>query len=239
MSNESPRYPFRVRWWENDTSYAATKGKSGWDFYEKEAESIRWSKISSTPRLIARAEASLAEGKYIQELPAAESQPPIHEVQFYSCFISYSSKDQPFAARLHADLQNKGVRCWFAPHNIQGGKKIHEQIDDAIRLYDRLLLILSEHSIESEWVLTEVANARKRERRESRRMLFPVRLVDFERLHDWVSFDADTGKDFAREIREYYVPDFSNWKDHDSYQREFDRLLRDLKAEEQFASPAT
>jgi len=33
-------------------------------------------------------------------------------------FISYSSKDQAFAERLHADLQNKGVRCWFAPHDL-------------------------------------------------------------------------------------------------------------------------
>src|SRR5262245_12241432 len=49
-------------------------------------------------------------------------------IQFYSCFISYSTKDQEFAARLHDNLQGKGVRCWFAPHDIRGGKKIHEQI---------------------------------------------------------------------------------------------------------------
>jgi len=63
-------------------------------------------------------------------------------LEFYSCFISYSTKDQEFADRLYADLQNKGVRCWFAPHDIQAGKKIHEQIDEAIRRYERLLLIL-------------------------------------------------------------------------------------------------
>lgn len=39
------------------------------------------------------------------------------------------------------------------------------------------------------------------------------------------------GKDSAREIREYYIPDFSEWKtDHDKYKGEFDKLLRDLKA---------
>ena len=75
-------------------------------------------------------------------------------IEFYSCFISYSTKDQEFADRLYADLQNKGVRCWFAPHDIQGGRKIHEQIDEAIRLHDKLLLILSEHSMNSEWVKT-------------------------------------------------------------------------------------
>jgi len=87
-------------------------------------------------------------------------------IQFYSCFISYSTKDQDFADRLYADLQNKGVRCWFAPHDVQGGRKLHEQIDEAIRLHDKLLLILSPHSMESEWVKTEIAKARKREVRD-------------------------------------------------------------------------
>jgi uncharacterized protein YjbI with pentapeptide repeats len=75
--------------------------------------------------------------RLIEYLPSLLNQ----AIQFYSCFITYSTKDQEFADRLHADLQNKGVRCWFAPHEIQGGKKIYEQIDEAIRLYDRLLLI--------------------------------------------------------------------------------------------------
>jgi hypothetical protein len=41
------------------------------------------------------------------------------------------------------------------------------------------------------------------------------------------------GKDSAREIREYFIPDFSRWKDHDSCRKAFERLLRDLKAEAQ------
>lgn len=151
-------------------------------------------------------------------------------IEFYSCFISYSTKDQAFADRLYADLQNKGVRCWFAPHDVQGGRKLHEQIDEAIRLHDKLLLILSPHSMQSEWVKTEIAKARKREVRDQRRVLFPIRLAPFETLRDWECFDADTGKDSAREIREYFIPDFSNWKDHDSYQEAFQRLISDLKA---------
>jgi uncharacterized protein YjbI with pentapeptide repeats len=151
-------------------------------------------------------------------------------IEYYSCFISYSTRDQEFAERLHADLQAKGVRCWFAPHDIQSGKKIHEQIDEAIRLHDRLLLILSEHSMNSEWVKTELAKARKRETTEGKRVLFPVRLVGIERLRDWECFDGDTGKDSAREIREYFIPDFSQWKEHDSYRVGLGRLVSDLKA---------
>lgn len=42
--------------------------------------------------------------RFIDYMPALLQQ----EVQFYSCFISYSVKDQDFADRLHADLQAKG-----------------------------------------------------------------------------------------------------------------------------------
>jgi len=96
-------------------------------------------------------------------------------IEYYSCFISYSTKDQAFADRLYADLQAKGVRCWFAPHDIMGGRKIHEQIDEAIRVHDKLLLILSEHSMASNWVGTEIANARERERGRRNRCCFPSR----------------------------------------------------------------
>ena len=151
-------------------------------------------------------------------------------VQFYSCFISYSSKDQAFADRLHADLQARGVRCWFAPHDIQGGRKAHEQIDEAIKVYDKLLLILSDASMSSNWVKTEIADARAKEAQETRQMLFPITMVPFDEVRAWKLFDADTGMDSAREIREYFIPDFSNWKDHDLYTKAFERLVRDLKA---------
>ena len=153
-------------------------------------------------------------------------------IEFYSCFISYSTKDQDFAERLHADLQAKGVRCWFAPEDIQGGRKLHEQIEQAIRHYDKLLLVLSEHSMGSEWVKTEIYHAGQDEIRSQRRKLFPISLVDFQTVREWTAFDADTGKDMGREVREYFVPDFSAWKEHDAYQKAFDRLLRDLKAGE-------
>jgi hypothetical protein len=152
-------------------------------------------------------------------------------LDFYSVFISYSTKDQEFADRLYADLQARGVRCWFAPRDIQGGRKVHEQIDEAIRIYDKLVLILSDASMNSPWVKTEIANARARETQQKRQMLFPITLVPFDRIRAWKCFDADTGIDSAREIREYYVPDFSEWKNRGSYSAALERLVRDLKAE--------
>src|SRR4030095_16914528 len=164
--------------------------------------------------------------RLIDYLPSLLEAGPI---QFYSCFISYSTANQDFADRLYADLQNKGVRCWFAPHDMQAGRKIHEQIDEAIRVYDRLLLILSSQSMTSTWVETEIAKARKKEATQKRRVLFPISIVPYETIRSWELFDADLGKDSAKEIREYFIPDFSGWKDHDKYSQALDHLLRALK----------
>jgi len=152
-------------------------------------------------------------------------------IQFYSCFISYSTDDQAFADRLYADLQSRGIRCWFAPHDIRGGRKIHEQLEEAIRKYDRLLLILSESSMISEWVRTEIEHAREKERLSGKHVLFPLALVPFKTVKAWRQFNAEIGSDNARRIREFYIPDFSKWKEHDAYSAAFARLLEALRTE--------
>jgi uncharacterized protein YjbI with pentapeptide repeats len=156
-------------------------------------------------------------------------------IQFYSCFISHSTRDEEFAKRLHGRMRDAHLRVWFAPEDIKAGKKLYEQIETAIRVYDKLLVVLSQASLQSEWVMTELRNARKAERQSGKRKLFPVRLVDFETLRDWECFDADSGKDLAVELREYFIPDFSNWKDHDQFEAAFARLLKDLRAEDRAA----
>ena len=70
--------------------------------------------------------------------------------------------------------------------------------------------MLSEHSLNSDWVQAELRKARQTELREKRQKLFPIRLVSLERIRAWSCFDADTGKDFAVELREDHIPDLSN-----------------------------
>ena len=113
---------------------------------------------------------------------------------------------------------------------MQPGRKLHDQIDEAIRVYDRLLLILSKESMSSPWVKVEINKARKKEREQNRSVLFPIRLVPFSDVRAWDQFNADFGDDVAQEIREYHIPDFSTWKaDHESYAKSFDALLKALK----------
>lgn len=141
--------------------------------------------------------------------------------QYYSCFISHSSRNEDFAKRLYADLQNNGVRCWLALEDLKIGDHYHQRIDESIRLYDKLVLILSEHAVQSVWVEREVVAAREKEDREQRPVLFPVRLDDAV---------TDTTKAWAADVRRrWHIGDFTQWKNHDAYQQAFERLLRDLK----------
>jgi uncharacterized protein YjbI with pentapeptide repeats len=151
-------------------------------------------------------------------------------INFFSCFISHSHADHEFCARLHAALEREGTRVWFAPEDMKGGAKIHEQIESAIQVFDRLLLVLSSASMSSNWVATEVAHARRRESREQRQILFPIALVAFDEIRRWQSFDADTGTDIARDVRQYFIPDFSGWRDPLQFEHALARLLRDLRA---------
>lgn len=143
-------------------------------------------------------------------------------IEFYSCFISYSSKDEEFLARLYADLQNAGVRCWYAAEDLKIGDKFRERIDESIRLHDKLLLVLSENSVSSQWVEKEFETAMEKEREQGKTVLFPVQL-------DNAVSEIKTG--WAADVRRTrHIGNFSDWKSHDSYKKAFERLMKDLKA---------
>ena len=150
---------------------------------------------------------------------------------YYSSFISYSTKDEEFCQILHASMKVNGLTVWFAPENMKGGKKIHEQITSEIHKHDKLILVLSHASMNSPWVKLEIQRARNREKEESRRILFPIRLVSFDQLKNWELITSD-GEDLAEEIRQYYIPDFTQWNNNDTFRKEFLMLLNSLEQSE-------
>jgi hypothetical protein len=143
-----------------------------------------------------------------------------HAINFYSCFISYSAKDDEFARRIHVDLQNNGVRCWFAPHDMKIGEDILDGVDSAIRVRDKVLFIFSEHSIGSNWVKKEVNTAFEEEECRKCTVLFPVRIDDTV---------METNQISAAQLRRRNIGDFCGWEDHRRYKESFERVLRDLK----------
>ena len=89
---------------------------------------------------------------------------------------------------------------------------------------DKVLLVLSENSIASEWVEDEVTKAFAEERRRGGiTVLIPVRLDDavFATKEPWACKLRDNR----------YIRKFRGWKQHDAYRKELARLLGDLQVE--------
>jgi hypothetical protein len=168
--------------------------------------------------------------KWLQKYapPAASSYTA--ENSFSSCFISHSSKDEDFSQKLAARLRSDGVPVWYAPEDIRPGEKIYDQVKKAIASFDRLLVVLSTASMNSNWVKTELANALDRERREGRQVLFPISLAPIELIRKWECVDADSGIDIARELRSYHIPDFSNWTNPEEFERQATKVIQALRA---------
>lgn len=81
---------------------------------------------------------------------------------------------------------------------------------------------LTESSMKSAWVESEVEAAFEKERKQKRTVLFPIQL-------DVAVMEAEEA--WAVDIRTRNIGDFRGWKEHDKYKKAFERLLKDLKAE--------
>ena len=129
-------------------------------------------------------------------------------------------RNEKFARRIYADLQNSGIRCWFAPEDLKMGARIRKGIDQAVSTHEKLLLILSEDSIKSQWVEQEVEAALEQEREEKSSKLFPIK-VD--------NTIEETDESWAKLIRRTRnIGDFTNWQNEEKYQQGFKRLLDGL-----------
>ncbi len=153
--------------------------------------------------------------------PTASSTQQQHATSgYHTCILSYATEDQAFAEKLYTDLQKQGVSCWFAPHDVKIGDKLRDKIYAAIRNQEKLLLVLSEHAINSKWVEEEVDAALDREHQQpGLYLLFPIRLDDQV---------FQTEKAWGVAVRQRFIGDFHLWTDDVSYQRALQRLLRDL-----------
>jgi hypothetical protein len=142
-------------------------------------------------------------------------------IQISPLFISYSHADETFVDNLENQLNAKGIRFWRDKHEMKAGR-IETQIDRAINQNRTVLLVLSEHSLNSDWVEHEVRTARELEKDMKRDVLCPVALDD-----SWK--DSRWPKRVMEQIMEYNILDFSAWKDDVKFEGMFRKLIDGLE----------
>ncbi len=194
---------------ESSSQFRLPSDLSGIAFLSFQAKSR-----SDLPRAIAPVARAIQ--RTIQQLQPRTDRP----IEFYSCFVSYSWNDKEFATQLHDDLQAVGVRCWLDGKDLKPGDRIADQVDRAIQVHDKVLLVLSRASLESQWVKHEIRHALRLEQARRKTVLFPISIDD--------SVFAPSKDGDIEALKQKLIIDFSKWQSRQEYRRAFKRLVQGL-----------
>ena len=93
----------------------------------------------------------------------------------HDVFISYSSKDKIIADAICANFESDGIRCWYAPRDIEPGEEWASSIIGAINKAKIMLLIFTDFANDSKQVLREVGYAA-----DAGAVIIPFRLTENE-----------------------------------------------------------
>lgn len=141
--------------------------------------------------------------------------------RYCSCFISYCSKDAEFVKYLKERLRGELISTWLDCDNIVHGRQLTAQIENAISKHERLIIILSQNSLESDWVKKEIAEALEKDPKS----LYPIRITSVAEIqkHDFI---WNTFKDVP-------ILDFEFDPQHEvvdaAFEDSFKKLIKSLK----------
>ena len=145
----------------------------------------------------------------------------MNPIQFYDCFISYSTKNEAFVNKLYDDLQKRGVQCWKWDIDGKWGEVLNSEIDKAIKIHDKLILVCSKESLNSRPVLNEIDRAIEKENFNSNlNTIFPIRLDNYI-FDEWDNYRKP-------DLTKRLIGDFSNWKNPEIYKKLLDKLEKAL-----------
>jgi hypothetical protein len=148
--------------------------------------------------------------------------------QYYSVFISYSTKDATFAKKLYSDLKSNGVHVWMDWASLLPGDDLIDGIHKGVEECEKNLLVCSEYSLKSWWVDDEINGFFEKEQNFmkatgiKRNMVIPIDIDGY-----WISDAWLSGK--RSQIKSRLVADFVGWEANpEKYSTSFSTLLKAL-----------
>ena len=125
----------------------------------------------------------------------------------HDVFVSYAREDKNTVQTLIETLQESGMSVWW-DSEIHTGTRFDAMIDDALRDSRSVLVVWSDHSVDSDWVKMEAQFGLARE------ILLPIRISDVE---------------LPQPFHRIQTADLSNKSSSEHYRAEFERFRKDLE----------
>ena len=94
-------------------------------------------------------------------------------------FICHNSKDHDFVFKLISKMKKEQIVIWIDDWEIDIGDSIIEKVNEGLEASDFLIAIISENSIESNWVKRELNSTLQRQLNDRDITILPV-LLDFD-----------------------------------------------------------
>ena len=142
-------------------------------------------------------------------------------MQISPLFISFSQANGPFVDTLCKRLAERGIRYWCDIHDAKAGR-LERQTDRVTRQNLKVVVILSEQSMQSDWVEHEIIEIKKLEKEIGQVILCAVALDDGWKSGRWP-------KRLMEQIMGYNVLDFSMWRDRSRFADTFQSLIDGLE----------
>jgi uncharacterized protein YjbI with pentapeptide repeats len=144
------------------------------------------------------------------------------------CFFSYSWKDKTFVDNLGTRLKSAGINTWRDKDDTVAGP-LQPQVWQAIQDHQVVIIVLSENSVQSDWVENELDMARNKEKEEGRAVLCPVTLDDAWRAKvEAKDGPGDPNRQLWRTLEQKVVVKFPR-RNTRAFDGAFGRLLKGLK----------
>ncbi len=144
--------------------------------------------------------------------------------QYFSVFLSYGPQDEGLGTRLSHDLQANHVRCWNYSLDLKlggMGGRIYLSPGQVMRTRQKLVVLISQSEIHSDWLPDEMKVVFTQEEQAQRDILVPITLDDAL---------AHEEKEWAQRLREQHsILDFTGWENPSVYAAMFEQLLNMLR----------
>lgn len=96
----------------------------------------------------------------------------------YKVFISYNHADLYWAEKIKEALERHDIQVTIDIEEFQFGDSIEDSITKAIRNTDYTILIVSEHSLQSPWIIQEFIEVYRHQTVKQQKKFLPIRIDD-------------------------------------------------------------